>query len=82
VKRATEVCAGQSAAHFAGWDHQNAATQGSAALHPGLYAAARYRRLIEGFRSDRPQLRCRYNLARRKKDVDGLFHKRRTRLGY
>lgn len=49
VERAIEVWASHSAARSAGWDHKTATTQGSAALHPGLYVAARYRGLLEGF---------------------------------
>jgi len=42
-----------------GLGSSNAVTQDSAALHPGLYAAARYRRLIEGFHLDCVQPSCR-----------------------
>ena len=53
----------------------NAVTQGSATLHPGLYAAARYRGLIEAF----PQIaRIQADEGKTlsgKQEVDRLFHR-------
>ena len=49
-------------------------TQGSAALHPGLYATARYRGLIEGFPRI-ARIQAEGKILSGKQEVDRLFHR-------
>ena len=51
----------------------NPLTQGSAALHPGLYAAARYRGLVECFHSELRKDKLHWGPGQGQQEGAGLF---------